>query len=387
MYVFFQIVYNSIYSILNTLKSPFFWIVIGIIFFQYRKIGEMEKKILGGSKKSPFYNVLISTVFGLVGGILGSVIFTYFGTIINPEDFYFILPLAILLSMINSRFICFSYAGGIVSLISLIFGYPNVNVSGIMVVVGVLHLVESFLILVDGTKGKVPIFMERQGEIIGGFTMNRFWPVPFTIFINGSQVYPATVIAILGYGDFALVNYPENKSRETAGVLFIFSIILISLSQLSTYYHTFKYAAAIFAPLCHELIIAFSRKKEKKGSCIFTPSDHGVRILDTLPNGVGERMGLIPGNIILSINGNRIYTKKDIEDILYFRPKFIWMDIFDKKKGLTTKECKDYQKGIDSLGVIVVSSIPEYTFIIKESKSPIYRLINKFKYKKTSFKN
>lgn len=387
MYGFFQIVYNSIYSIFHTLKSPFFWIVIGIIFFQYRKIGEMEKRILGRSKKSPFYNVLTSTLFGLIGGILGSVIFIYLGTVINPEDFYFILPLAILLSMINSRFICFSYAGGIISLLSLIFGYSNINVSGIMALVGVLHLVESFLILVDGTKGKIPIFMEKQGEIIGGFTMNRFWPVPFIIFIDGSHIYPATIMAILGYGDFALVNYPENKARETAGALFIFSIILIFLAQLSTYYHILKYIAAIFAPLGHELIIMFGKKKEKKGNCIFAPSNHGLKILDILPNSVGERMGLKPGDIILSINGNRVYTEKDIEDILYFKPKFIWVDIFDRKRGLITKEYKDYQKGINSLGLVVVSSIPEYTFIVKESKSPIHRLINKFKYKKINFKN
>lgn len=387
MYVFFQIVYNSIYNIFYTFKSPFFWIVIGIIFFQYKKIGEMEKRILGKYKRTPLYNVLASTVFGLIGGILGSIIFVYLGTVINQEDFYFILPLAILLSMINPKLICFSYAGGIISLLSLIFGYPNINVSGIMVVVGVLHLVESFLILVDGTMGKVPIFMERQGEIIGGFTMNRFWPVPFTIFINGSQIYPATVIAILGYGDFALTNYPENKSKETAGMLSLFSIILIFLAQLSIRYYTFKYIAAIFAPLGHELVIMIGREREKKGNYIFAPTDHGLKILDTLPNSIGERMGLNPGDIILSINGNRIYTKRDIQDILYFRPKFIWVDIFDRKKGLTNKEYKDYQNGISSLGVIVVSSIPEYTFIVEESKSRIHRLLNKLRNKKARFKN
>ena len=90
MYVFFQIVYNSIYNIFYTFKSPFFWIVIGIIFFQYKKIGEMEKRILGKYKRTPLYNVLASTVFGLIGGILGSIIFVYLGTVINQEDFYFI---------------------------------------------------------------------------------------------------------------------------------------------------------------------------------------------------------------------------------------------------------------------------------------------------------
>ena len=121
MYAFFEIVYNSIYNIFCTLKSPFFWIVVGIIFFQYVKIGEMEKGILGENKVSSFYNVLISTMFGMMGGVLGSVIFIHLGTVINPEDFYFILPLAILLSMVNPRFICFFFFFGIISLLCLIF--------------------------------------------------------------------------------------------------------------------------------------------------------------------------------------------------------------------------------------------------------------------------
>ena len=199
--------------------------------------------------------------------------------------------------------------------------------------------------------------------------------------------YIQLLIAILGYGDFALVNYPENKSRRTAGMLFVFSIILILLAQLSIHNSIFNYTAAIFAPLGHELIIMISRKKEKKGNYIFAPTNHGLKILDTLPNGIGERMGLSPGDIILSINGNRIYTKRDIEDILYFRPRFIWVDIFDRKKGFITKEYKDLKNCISSLGVVVVSSTPEYTFIVEESKSPIYRLINKLKHKKARFKN
>ncbi|SHD75607.1 PDZ domain-containing protein [Schnuerera ultunensis] len=387
MYPIFQIVYYSIYNILSILKSPFFWIVVGIIYLQYRKIGEMEKGILGEYQKSPIYNVFISTLYGLMGGILGSIIFITFGISINPKDFYFILPLALLLSMVHPRFMCFSYAGGIVSLVSLILGWPSINVSEIMFVIGVLHLVESFLILVDGRNNKIPIFMEKQREIIGGFTMNRFWPVPFSIFVNNGYVYPITIMAILGYGDFALANFPEKKSRETASALSLFSIILLILSRLSIENHFYKYVAAIFAPLAHEVIIAIGRRKEEKGDYLFTPVEHGLRVLDTLPNSVGGKIGLNPGDIILSINGHRVYSREDIEDILFFRPKFIWLDVFDIKKGMVTKEYKNYQVGINNLGIVVVSNIPDQIFIVEESKAPVVRLINRFKNKKSKLKN
>lgn len=387
MYVFLQIVYHSIYNILQTIKSPFFWVIVVIIFFQYRKIGELEKDILGKNKKSPIYNVLVSTVFGLIGGLMGSVIFIYFGITINPKDFYFILPLAILLSLIHPKFMCFSYAGGIISLLSLIFGWPNINVVGVMAVVGVLHLVESFLVLVDGERGRIPIFMERQGEVIGGFSMNRLWPVPFTIFINNGGVYPVTIMAILGYGDYAIANCPEKKSKQTAELLLVFSITLLCFAWLSIEYNIFKYAAAIFSPLGHEIIIIIGRKKEERGNFIFAPSDYGLKVLDTLPNSIGEEIALKPGDIILSINGKKVYDKRDIGEILYFRPKYIWIKIFDRDKGLITKEYKNYKNGIHSLGIVVVSSLPEYAFIVEEQRSSIQKPLDNFRKKRARFKN
>ncbi|MCF6465459.1 PDZ domain-containing protein [Clostridium sp. Cult2] len=387
MYPLIQIVYYSIYNILSILKSPFFWIVGGIIYLQYRKIGEMEKGILGEYKKSPFYNLLVSTIYGLIGGIFGSIIFIYFNISINPKDFYFILPLALLLSMIHPRFMCFSYAGGILSMASLILGWPSINVSEILFVIGVLHLVESFLILLDGKRNRIPIFMEKQGEIIGGFTMNRFWPVPFSIFVSNGYIYPITIIAILGYGDFALANFPEKKARETASILSMFSIILLILSRLSIKYYIFNYIASIFAPLGHEAIIMIGKQKEEKGDYIFTSTEYGLKVLDIFPNSIGEKIGLKPGDIILSLNGHRVYSKKDIEDILFFRPKFIWLDVFDIKKGMVIKEYTNYQKEISNLGIIVVPNIPDQIFIVEESITPIRKLINRYIRRKSSFKN
>jgi len=346
-------------------------------------MSKMERDILGKNQSYPLYNTMISLVFGLIGGMLGSVLFLLSGITINPNDFYLVLPLAIILSLIHPRFICFSYAGGIVSLIGIIFGY-SINVSSIMFVIGVLHLVESFLILVDGKHGKVPILMERQGEVVGGFMMNRFWPLPFNIFVNNSYIYPVTIIALLGYGDYALTSYPEKKTVKTAGLLSLFSITLLLLSILSMDYYIFKYIAALFAPLGHELTIAVGKRKEEQGEYIFKASSQGLKVLDTLTNSVGEAMDLKTGDILLSINGNRIYSKEDMEEVLYCRPNYICMDIFDIKKGLITKEYEDFQNGIRNLGLVVVSNSG---ILVEEAQAPFKRWLNKYKNRKVRFRN
>ena len=377
------ILYYSAYSILASLRSPLYWIVVAIVYFQYRKLGKMEKMILGSYKEPLYKRIIRSIILGLLGGIIASMLFLILGTTVEGNDFLYILPIAILLSLIHPRFICFSYAGGIISLISLIFGYPKINVESVMTVVAVLHLVESLFIITDGHSGRVPIFMEKDDEVVGGFNMNRYWPMPFLVFVQGEIVYPIIIIAVLGYGDFVLTKHPKAKTKETAGMLLLFSIILLTLSQLSRQYNQLLYPLAISSPLLHELIIQLGRKREKRGRAIFKPSTMGLRILDTLPNGIGEKIGLKTGDILLGINGKKVNSKEEINIYLRMKPKYIWLDILDTKQGLVTKEYKDFRGGIDSLGVLVIPKTPEYSFIVEEGKSPLQKLISKIKRKGT----
>jgi len=343
----------------------------------------MEKMILGSNREPLYKRMITSTILGLLGGIVASIIFISLGTTIEGNDFLFILPTALLLSLIHPRFICFSYAGGLISLISLIFGFPKINVVSVMTVVAVLHLVESLLIIIDGHSGRMPIFMEKDNEIVGGFNMNRFWPMPFLILVQGDRVYPMVIIAILGYGDYVLTKFPKEKTRETSGMLLLFSLVLLLLSQLSKQHNILLYPLAISSPLLHEFIIQFGRRREENRRPIFVPSSMGLKILDTLPNGVGEKIGLKTGDILISINGDRINSKRDIVESLMLKPKYIWLDVLDMKKGLITKEYKNYREGIDGLEVLVIPKVPEYTFVMEEGKSSIRRLIEKIKNKGT----
>lgn len=376
---FKTVLFYSVHSILTSLKSPIYWIVVVIVYFQYRKLAKMEKMILGSHREPLYKRMITSTILGILGGIVASIIFILLGTTVEGNDFLFILPTALLLSLIHPRFICFSYAGGLISLISLIFGFPKINVVSVMTVVAVLHLVESLLIITDGHSGRMPIFMEKDNDIVGGFNMNRFWPMPFLILVQGNRVYPIVILAVLGYGDYVLTKFPKDKTKETSGMLLLFSLVLLLLSQLSKQYNVLLYPLAISSPLLHELIIQFGRSREDTGRPIFVPSSMGLKILDTLPDGVGEKIGLKTGDILISINGNRINSKRDIVESLMMKPKYIWLDVLDMKKGLITKEYKNYREGIDSLDVLVIPKIPEYAFIMEEAKSPIKRLMEKIK--------
>ena len=390
-------------NVMASVRSKFFLIILFILFIQYTKIGKVEKQIIGINKKSVLSRVFRSTMLGILGGIIGSLIILGLGITIEKNDFSYVLVISIVLMLIHPRFVCLSYSGGIISLFSIITGYPQVNVSNLMAVVAVLHLVESFLILIDGTSSKIPIFIERKGEVIGGFSMTRYWAVPFTILVTtstgltantmnmpswwpllsvdiiGEQItyFMTGIIAILGYGDNAITQFPKEKTKQTAKSLVIFSISLLVLSILANEHHALNIVVALYAPLAHEVVIFLSKRQEQKGKPVFDAVDYGLRVLDTMPKSIGEKLNIEPGNVIRSINGKRVYDRKDMKYVLLSEPRKIVVEYYDNKGKIKLKRYNKKTTEKSQLGLLVVNKYNDLVFDIEQDKGFIEKLLSK----------
>jgi len=388
----------------------FFWIVIFLIYIQYKKTSEIEIQILGKEKRSLKDKTIHAAALGLLGGIIGTVVMMGFGVTVDVNDFSWILPLALLLMTIHVRYLCFSYAGGLLSLSSLVFGFPKINVPSVMAIVAILHLIESILIRLDGCRDAIPVFRQdaRHG-IIGGFTLQRFWPIPFavlflsTVPIEGAQeiYFPdwwplfrsgtgildpdnivlqiTAVIAALGYGDVAFTQTPKEKSKRASRRLFFYSIGLFGLAILAEKIKLFQYIAAVFAPLMHEMLILYGQKEEKKGLPIFRQHINGVRVLDVEEGSAAMKMGLEQGDVILNINNRPVRSKEDIQEILRYYPSYIWLDVMSLKGKMKMLHHQDYRHGIYNLGILVVSEDVQGVIDPETSASLLGHLLKKWR--------
>ena len=135
----------------------------------------------------------------------------------------------------------------------------------------------------------------------------------------------------------------------------------------------------MFAPIGHEWLIRYERKLEKKRQPIFTPVKNGVKVLDTLPGGPGEKMGIKPGDIIVSINNKTIVTIEGMDDFFKEYINYIWVNVKNRFGEIRTLEYKDYYEGIDGLGIISVPQDRNGILVVKEKKTPIERWLRKLK--------
>jgi len=298
--------------ILEFLFDPFFWAVVLLVAFQYYRLAGQKARNFDLPREPVLRPVLVATGYGIVGGLAGSLLM--FATGINPVEAGIgtLWLVAVLLMLVKSRFLCFAYAGGIVSLIHLIFGVFQVDVAQVMGLVAVLHLVESLLILCSGHLGASPLYLKiPSGRLAGGFVLQKFWPIPLVVLTGGG---PVAIIAALGYADLALARRPGEKSRLSAFYLSIYSITLLILAMLASKWTVFAYLAALFGPLGHELVIKLGRDLELTGKPYFVPPDRGIKILDVVTGTPAHQAGLASGDVILKVNGRQVNDRRDWEE-------------------------------------------------------------------------
>jgi hypothetical protein len=399
----FAILNLVVQAFLRMVVSPLFWIIVVIIYFQYRRINQQKELMFGIKEQDGWRHALLATGHGVIGGLVGSGLIVFMGVSLSGIGIQFLWLLAITLMLVSPRFICFAYAGGIISLSSIIFGYPQVDIPMLMGLVAILHMVESVLILVSGHMGALPLYTKLDdGRMVGGFNLQKFWPIPLValalmVLPDPSQVsgvgmpdwWPLIkpsvtgnpdnfvyallpVVAALGYGDLALTSKPREKSKKSAFFLGLYSLILLALAVLASRNPSLVLLPALFSLLGHELVIKIGRDVEFKGQPKYVAPEKGIMVLAVLEKSAAKRMGLKTGDIIFSVNTFPVNSRRDLTNVLHWGGTVLETEYMDSDTGKYSRTFT--RKGFhEPFGVILVPEGDESQYVELTSKGFLAR--------------
>ncbi len=318
---------------LETLTSPLFITIYLLLFtivcWQYKRLENMSEKLIKSNNRLFLRSACLSSLVGIFGGLLGSILLIMVGINLENIGFAYLWGLALLLMLINPRFLCFAYAAGILSLVSLGFSYPDISIPHLLALVAILHMIESFLILINGHSYPIPLYVKKKNQIVGGFNLQKFWPLPLMALVGVSGIAPMEglamphwwpllqgysgmtsqtftllpVVAILGYGEITTTSTPVLRVKKSSFNLFIYSLILLLLAWLSCRMPALTIAAALFSPLGHEFVIWLGMREENNRKPLYIRSQEGVRVLNIRPGSPAHHAGISERDIILTVNG------------------------------------------------------------------------------------
>jgi len=355
MQLFLEIGQIFVNTFLLAVIMPIFWIVLFLVYLQYRRQASIEKKLFGRSINRVGKQMVTSVALGIMGGFMASTVLITMGLSLEQIGIYFIWPVALLLLLVNPRYLCFSYAGGIVAVIVLFTRYVllpyfpalqeivvfelllRIHIPALLVLIGLLHLIESLLIYVGGHWGSSPIYLKKNdGEVVGAFSLQRFWPLPLVALLvtvvaqpeivgvgmpewwpilqpalqpgqgESLQYMMVPVAAGLGYGDMVLSSTPRERTVFSAKCLAFYSLVLLLFAVVSEYFPVFVLPAVVFAPLGHELLILYGKKKEENQHPLYRQGNKGVSLMTVLPDTAAHEAGLLQDDIILEVNGEPV---------------------------------------------------------------------------------
>lgn len=348
---------------------------------------------------------------GLISGFFGGVLTVVLGLYIEPEGLQSFLVIMVILALINHRFVNPSYAGGILSLFTLLFGYDKVHIPSMLSLIAVIQLVEAILVYVNRKQDNIPIFIQHKGQMTGAFIKQKYYAVPFIllslsgipyalwqntitldwgiIFQSGLATASSTVFLLTGaigvtnYSSIAIASLPEDKCRKDAIKFLAGSLILFLLAFFSIHSIALQWIGSIFALLYREVVYRYSLYREQKTPSLYSVARRGVRILEIIPGGTADKMKMKRGEVILNINGKPVQTEDGIRHVLANRPTFIWMHTEDPGGQIKIYEHKCYPDGVKDLGVILVPKEWEVTYQVDEYENftIIKNIVDKFRFK------
>lgn len=396
---------SSLFDLLPLLISSFislisdwpFWLIVLLVGFQYRRMARMSRQLFDLPEGPIWPSVLIVTLFGMAGGLLGSLLIIFTGISVLEIGINYLWLTAIALMLIQQRFLCFAYAGGVLSLMKIFLGFPAISVAQVMGLVAILHMVEALLIYFSGHLEPLPVYVRTpQGQIVGGYNLQKFWPLPLVALLaalipdpqaaqgvvampdwwpliktelltgQGEPLYMLMpVVAALGYGDVAITTTPRRKTRRAALELGGYSLVLLLLAVLASHYSRYPIVAllpALFGPLGHELLIYLGQKREMSGEPLYVPSPVGLKVLHVFPASPLKKAGVGDGDVLLALNGIPFDNMVQLQEILVEAGDRLLLEFRQEKTGVLKKAVLKRKPG-ETLGFVPVPAWHNSTYL------------------------
>lgn len=405
-------------------RLVFVLVLMGFLLYKKnKKIVTLKRMMIGEKGVSPLELTLSQVVMGILGGIVGSLMLSYLGVMFDVgSGIELVFFMSLFLLVLNPRWVNFSYSASLLGGVTLILAWLEsldlislgfsikLDIGALVALVGVLSVVEGMLIFTDGSRGAIPIFTNKDGKLIGGFSLERYWPVPVVIMlfttgalggnnysistpnwwpfikdgINSSLLAAALVSAmpiysIIGYKQITFTQSKTSKTTFSSLLKIIYGLLLIVMYRFANYGVAFQWFLLIFMPLAKEGMTLIENYRENKGNVKYVSDEEGITILDVMPNSPAQKQGIRSGDKILEVNDDKAEEYTMIYESINKNLVNLKLKIKDKKGQI--KDIKfPMNNGQNTMGMILIPrGIPKGVGVVEVGETKLKDIMEKIK--------
>lgn len=321
----------------------------------------------------------------LVSGLVVSVVCLGLGVIFSYETVILLSLVSIVLSVaLKFTYLSPSYTIGITFLLLLfiplltdeipfIHGndlFSAVNFTGLALLLGLLLLVEGIQVNhVNRNESFPELVMSKRGKWVGQHHLKKMSIIPFFVLIPSGAITPFAsfwptisigadsyslllVPFLLGFDHIVKGHPPYQAKRKLATSIGMLGVLVLLLAVGSLVITWLSLTAVIIAILGREYIRYKHQVYDNKSNPYFHMEKNGLKVLGVIPGSPADQVGVLTGETIYKVNGQRVNQVADFYRALQTSGAYFKMDVIDDGGEIRFVQHAFYQHDHHELGIL-----------------------------------
>ncbi|MBE1555040.1 PDZ domain-containing protein [Sporosarcina limicola] len=195
----------------------------------------------------------------------------------------------------------------------------------------------------------LPVVFLVPGDMISAYV--PYWP-QFTLGENAFSLIPLPVI--IGFSQVARSTLPDFLFPKIGRAVTWLGIVVIIVGISAIWMPVLGWAALSMGVICRAMISILTSLQERKGGYVAAPSSTGVVIAGILPGSPGEKMGLLSGECIRTVNGIRVSNEKELYDAIQVNAAHCRLQVIGRDGEIRLMQQVIYRHDHHRLGLLIV---------------------------------
>jgi len=242
----------------------------------------------------------------------------------------------------------------------------------VAIIAGLLLIVEGVLIQKHGAAQASPkLVTTHRGIEAIVYHVKKLWLLPILLVIPGDVIptyLPYWPQFTLGETAFSFVLFPfvigfQQKSQHSLPIQFFAGYgkivwqlgIVITIIAAIGYFEPLVSAIALLIGVIARLLITILKyQQEKTGNYAVSPQSNGVMIAGILSGSPAEKMGLLIGERIVKVNGQKVENEQELYEAVQINAAHCRLEVLDSNGELRLRQHILFRHDHYRLGLILV---------------------------------
>ncbi|WP_172369913.1 PDZ domain-containing protein [Sporosarcina jiandibaonis] len=242
----------------------------------------------------------------------------------------------------------------------------------VAIIAGLLLVAEGFLISRYGERDTSPFLKKtKRGLQATAFKTKRLWLLPVLFIVPGDLIqaylpyWPQFTLAenaftfvpvplIIGFSQVIRSSYPNIAFPRIGRGVIVIGTVVFALGVSAIWMPVLGVAALLFGVAGRAVFSVIVSVQERSGAFVVAPKSTGVVIAGVLPNSPGDKMGLLPGECIRSVNGLEVMNEKELYDAIQINAAHCRLQVLGRDGEVRLMQQVIYRHDHHRLGILVI---------------------------------